>query len=244
MAQVSASLRVMGTTQVTDQLPLGEPVAFFGAARPRPVILTGAHATVRPLDPAADTGALYEASHLPNGDPRIWTYLYEGPFADVGEYRRFLEHAVERDDRVWFTVIVDGEPAGVIAYLRIVPEHGSIEIGNIWFGPSLRRTAAATEAIYLLARHAFDELGYRRLEWKCNALNEASRRAADRFGFRYEGTFERHVVVKGRNRDTAWFAITDDRWPKIKTAFESWLAPSNFDSGGLQLRPLADFRQA
>jgi RimJ/RimL family protein N-acetyltransferase len=121
-----------------------------------------------------------------------------------------------------------------------VPEHGTIEIGNIWFAPALQRTAAATEAIFLLARHAFDELGYRRLEWKCNALNAPSRNAALRFGFRFEGVFEQHRVVKGRNRDTAWFAITDVRWPLLREAFTQWLEPANFDPAGAQRRSLTE----
>jgi RimJ/RimL family protein N-acetyltransferase len=123
--------------------------------------------------------------------------------------------------------------------MRITPQFGVIEIGGIWFGPALQRTTAATEAIYLLARHAFDDLGYRRLEWKCNALNEASRRAAQRFGFTFEGVFRNHMVHKGRNRDTAWYAIIDSDWPRIKTGFERWLAAENFDSSGQQRQPLS-----
>lgn len=117
---------------------------------------------------------------------------------------------------------------------------GTIEIGHIWFGPELQRTTAATEAIYLLARHAFDDLGYRRLEWKCDALNEPSRHAAERFGFRFEGVFRNHQIVKGRNRDTAWFAITDEDWPAIRAGFETWLVQDNFDAQGTQKRPLAE----
>jgi RimJ/RimL family protein N-acetyltransferase len=131
-------------------------------------------------------------------------------------------------------------PAGVASYLRITPEHGVIEIGHIWFGASLRHTIAATEAIYLLAAHAFDDLGYRRLEWKCDSLNQASRRAADRFGFRFEGVFRRHMVVKGHNRDTAWFAITDDEWPAVRAGFRAWLSPDNHDDGGEQKRTLGE----
>jgi RimJ/RimL family protein N-acetyltransferase len=126
------------------------------------------------------------------------------------------------------------------SYLRIVPEHGVIEIGHIWFGSPLQRTYAATEAIYLLMRHAFDELGYRRLEWKCNALNHASRRAAQRFGLRFEGVFNQHMVVKGRNRDSAWYAITDQEWPTARAGFQAWLAPENFNAGGVQRRSLAE----
>ena len=120
------------------------------------------------------------------------------------------------------------------SYLNIVPAIGSIEIGHIWFAPTLQKTRAATEAIYLLTRHAFEELGYRRLEWKCDALNEASMRAARRFGFTYEGTFRQHMIVKGRNRDTAWFALLDRDWPQHRAAFERWLAPENFDADGRQ----------
>jgi RimJ/RimL family protein N-acetyltransferase len=128
------------------------------------------------------------------------------------------------------------------SYLRITPEHGVIEIGHIWFGLALQRTREATEAIYLLASHAFDDLGYRRLEWKCNALNEPSRRAADRFGFTYEGTFRKHQIVKGRNRDTAWYSILDEQWPAIRASFEAWLDDQNFDEHGRQRRRLSELR--
>jgi RimJ/RimL family protein N-acetyltransferase len=134
----------------------------------------------------------------------------------------------------------DDRPVGMASYLRIKPEHGVIEIGWIWYGPPLQRTTAATEVIYLLARHAFDGLGYRRLEWKCDALNAASQRAAERYGFQFEGVFRKHMVVKGRNRDTAWFAITDEDWPAIRRAFEAWLAPENFDERGRQRRSLRE----
>lgn len=127
-----------------------------------------------------------------------------------------------------------------MSYLRITPEFGVIEIGHIWFAPQLQRTTAATEAIYLLARHAFDDLGYRRVEWKCNALNAASRRAAERFGFAFEGVFRKHQIVKGRNRDTAWYAIIDDEWPIIRAGFQAWLSPENFDSDGWQIRSLGE----
>ncbi|HEY8501276.1 MAG TPA: GNAT family protein, partial [Solirubrobacterales bacterium] len=134
--------------------------------------------------------------------------------------------------------LADGSPLGRAAYMRIEPQHGVIEIGAILLAPELQRTTGATEAIYLLARHAFDELGYRRFEWKCDSQNAASRRAAERFGFTYEGTFRQHMVIKDRNRDTAWFAITDDEWPRIKAGFETWLAPENFDADGVQQQPL------
>jgi len=129
------------------------------------------------------------------------------------------------------------------SYLRIDPEHGAIEIGHLAFGPALQRTAGATEAVYLLARRAFDELGYRRVEWKCNALNARSRAAALRLGFEFEGVFRQHMVVKGRNRDTAWYAIVDGDWPAVRAAFEEWLAPDNFDRDGRQRARLAALRK-
>jgi RimJ/RimL family protein N-acetyltransferase len=220
---------------------LGEPVDWAPARPPGREPLRGAHVLLRPVDPDVDSEPLYLVSHPPDGDPGIWTYLFDGPYKDVAELRSALEAMQGSADPLFYTLVrqPSGRPEGIAAYLRITPAHGVIEIGNIWFGTPMKRTTAATETIYLLARHAFDELGYRRLEWKCNALNAASRRAAERFGFRYEGVFERHMVVKGRNRDTAWYAITDDRWPAVRAAVESWLAPSNFDSEGRQRARLA-----
>ena len=144
--------------------------------------------------------------------------------------------APARDDPLFFAIIeqASGKASGMASYLNIVPDMGCIEIGHIWFAPPLQKTRAATEAIFLMMRHVFDDLGYRRLEWKCNALNEASMRAARRFGFTYEGTFRQHMVVKGRNRDTAWFALLDREWPAVRAAFERWLAPENFDGQGRQ----------
>jgi RimJ/RimL family protein N-acetyltransferase len=201
---------------------------------------------LRPLDAAADAEALYAVSHPPEGDAAIWTYLFEGPFESAEEMGRLLAGAEDSDDPLFFTLVglPEERPLGMASYLRIEPQMGSIEIGNIWFGTPLQRTTAATEAIYLLARHAFDELGYRRLEWKCNALNAASRRAAERFGFTFEGVFRRHLVVKGRNRDTAWYSIVDDEWPLIRAGFEAWLAPANFDGEGRQRRSLAELRDS
>jgi RimJ/RimL family protein N-acetyltransferase len=194
---------------------------------------------LRALDPA-DADALFVASHRPDGDPGIWTNLSTGPYEDVEQMRSDLTVAATSEDPLFFTLIpvITRRPLGVASYLRITPDHGVIEIGNIWFGPALQRTVAATEAIYLLARHALEELGYRRLEWKCNALNAPSRAAAQRFGFTFEGIFAKHMVVKGRNRDTAWYAITVEEWPAIRAGFDTWLADSNFDADGLQKRSL------
>lgn len=197
---------------------------------------------VRPLDADADADALYGASHPPHGDTSIWTYLPDGPYPNVDAMREALVAAQASEDPLFFTLapLPDAHPSGVASYLRIEPRFGVIEIGHIWFGMAMQRTTAASEAIYLLARNAFDNLGYRRLEWKCNALNAASRRAALRFGFTFEGTFRQHMIVKGRNRDSAWYAITNRDWPAIRTAFECWLDPGNFDSAGGQRQRLGD----
>ena len=204
--------------------------------------MRGSHVLVRPIDARADAAPLYAASHPPEGDVAIWAYLPDGPYESADDFRRMLAWAEASDDPLFFTLALppDARPAGLASYLRITPEHGVIEVGHIWFGALLQRTTVATEALYLLARHAFDDLGYRRLEWKTNALNAASRRAAERFGFTFEGVFRKHQVVRGRNRDTAWYAMTDDEWPAIRDGFDAWLAPENFDRDGAQQRPLRD----
>jgi RimJ/RimL family protein N-acetyltransferase len=153
-----------------------------------------------------------------------------------------LARQAASEDPLCFAVIVDGKAAGVVTFMRIEPAHAVIEIGHIWFGAPLQRTPAATETIYVLARHAFDDLGNRRLEWKCDAANARSRRAAVRFGFTYEGVFRQHMIVKGRNRDTAWYAMLDQDWPRIRAAFAAWLAPSNFDAQGRQVHTLEALR--
>ena len=221
--------------------PLGEELDWRPVPAPARAELRGAYVVVRPLDAAGDAPSLFDASR----DPAIWTYLPYGPFADLGALEGMLREAEASEDPLFFALapLPAEEPLGVASYLRITPDHGVIEIGHIWFGSPLQRTTAATEAIFLLARHAF-ELGYRRLEWKCDALNAASRRAAERFGFRFEGVFRKHQVNKGRNRDTAWFAITDDEWPAIRRAYEAWLAPENFDDEGRQRSPLRTARDS
>ncbi len=228
--------------RVMSDATLGEPVDWRPVERPARVELRGSRVLVRPLRPAQDAQALYEVSHPPAADPELWRYLPNGPYADVAAMEQALMVQASTVDPLFFTLarLPDERPAGVGSYLRITPEHGVIEIGHIWFGATLRRTAAASEAIFLLASHAFDDLGYRRLEWKCNALNQASRRAADRFGFRFEGVFRRHMVVKGHNRDTAWYAITDEDWPPVRAGFQAWLAPDNLDGDGSQRRRLRD----
>jgi RimJ/RimL family protein N-acetyltransferase len=207
------------------------------------VALAGERVAIEPLDPELHGDALYAAGHAEPGDPELWTYLPAGPFTPA-EWPRWLDRCAAGEDPL-FSAVVDtrtGRAAGMCSYLRMTPEHGSIEIGHIWFGAALQRTPQATEAIFLLARHVFDDLGYRRLEWKCDAANARSRRAAERFGFSYEGTFRHHMVVRGRNRDTAWFAIVDDDWPAVSDGFERWLAPANFDAAGNQLAALESLR--
>jgi RimJ/RimL family protein N-acetyltransferase len=221
---------------MTGGMPLGEELTWLPVERPGCTPLHGSRVLLRPVDASTDAEALYATSHLPDGDPAIWTYLPDGPYDSVEHLRHTLQWAESAEDAVYFTLVrvPEERPLGLAAYLRIAPDFGVLEIGHIWFGVQLRRTTAATEAIYLLLHHAFDDLGYRRVEWKCNSLNVASRRAAERFGFTFEGVFRKHQVVKGRNRDTAWYAMTDDQWPAIGSGFHAWLAPENFDDGGKQ----------
>src|ERR1700689_5186772 len=207
-------------------LALGEEVDWSPAQRPAGAPLRGAHVLVRPIEPDADAEPLFAASHPADGDRSIWTYLPDGPDESPEQLRGALDWAASAEHALYFALVpLPGErPMGIAAYLQITPELGVIEIGHIWFGVELHRTTAATEAIYLLARHVFEDRGYRRLEWKCNALNAASRGAAERFGFTFEGIFRKHMIVKGRNRDTAWVSITDEEWPATAGAFETWLA--------------------
>ena len=186
---------------------------------------------LEPLDPTPHAAPLFEA--FVDAPDSLWTYLQHGPFATADELGEALSTLCDSAERLPFAVVVDGRPVGFLAYLRITAEHGVIEIGSIAFSPGLQRTTAATEAVSLLIDHAF-AIGYRRVEWKCDDLNARSRVAAERFGFRYEGTFRKAVVYKGRSRDTAWLAITDDEWPAVAAAHRSWLAPENFDTAGRQ----------
>lgn len=214
------------------------------ARAPEHRTLQGGRVRLEPLDPDRHTADLFAAAQGAGADPDLWRYMSQGPFPGERELRAWLaEHAACTDPL--FLAVVDlasGRAGGVVSYLRIEPAHGCIEIGHIWFGAELQRTPQATEAIHLLARHAFDDLGNRRLEWKCNAANARSRRAAERLGFTFEGVFRQHLIIKGRNRDTAWFSLLDSEWPTARAAFEAWLAPENFDADGRQRRPLAALR--
>lgn len=174
----------------------------------------------------------------------MWTYLGYGPFASLADYQAWMQIACMGDDPLFFTIMdrASNKPLGLASYLRIDPRSGSIEVGHLAYSPLLKRTAAATEAMYLMMARAFD-LGYRRYEWKCDSLNAPSRSAALRLGFTFEGIFRQATVVKGRNRDTAWFAIIDKDWPAIREAFVRWLSPDNFDAAGRQCTSLAACRR-
>jgi RimJ/RimL family protein N-acetyltransferase len=220
-----------------ESLPVGPAVDWKPVAAPPRKPLIGSYVRLEPVDPARHAGDLHQLSR---GSPALWTYMGYGPFAELAAFRAWLEGCARESDPLFLSVIdgATGRPSGMASFMRITPAMGVIEIGHIWFAPAIQRTRQATEAIFLMMRHVFDDLGYRRLEWKCDALNAASRRAADRFGFVFEGIFRQHMIYKGRNRDTAWFAIIDRDWPAIKDGFERFLAPGNFDEGGRQRESL------
>jgi RimJ/RimL family protein N-acetyltransferase len=223
-------------TSAPASQPIGPLVNAHPAKRPERVTLKGRWVTLVPLDAAAHAEALYGGSNGDAAREAVWTYLFDGPYASLDEFRVNLEAKARSTDPLFFAVIDNssGRALGYQALMRIDAANRVIEVGNIMYTPAMQRTAGATEAQYLLARYVFDELGYRRYEWKCNALNAPSRRAAKRFGFTFEGIFRQHMIVKGRNRDTAWFAMLDSEWPARKAAYERWLAPDNFDSDGRQ----------
>jgi len=204
--------------------------------RPERVVLTGRHVKIVPLDAAAHGPALFAGSK----DSELWRYLFNGPYTDEAEFRAWLDGREKSDDPLFFTILhaATGIPAGYCSLMRIEPAHRVIEVGNILYLPGLQRTAGATEAMYLLAKYVFEDLQYRRYEWKCDALNAPSRRAALRFGYTFEGIFRQHMLVKGKNRDTAWFSMLDTEWAERKRAFEQWLDPENFDSEGRQKKKL------
>ena len=203
---------------------------------PAPVVIEGRYARLEPLT-LAHAGGLYKAS----SEAGRFAYLPDPPPGEIAEVQAWIEKTLKNKEYL-FSAVVDratGEAAGRQALMRIEPAHGVIEIGNILWGPAISRTRISTEAFFLAARHIFDDLGYRRFEWKCNDRNEPSKAAARRFGFTFEGLFRQHMVVKGQSRDTAWFSIIDSEWPAIRTAFERWLDPSNFDAAGRQKAKLS-----
>lgn len=203
--------------------------------------LFGRWMRLEPLSAEKHAQDLYDSFKDSDPEHHIWTYLGYGPFADVTAFRSWLlERELSRDP--WFYAYVrrdTGKAAGMGAFMRLDAPNGVIEIGHIWMSPGLQKTREASDAIFLMMRHAFDELGVRRLEWKCDSLNAPSRAAAKRFGFTFEGIFRQHFIVKGRNRDTAWFSIIDTEWPAIRQAFQAWLKDENFDADGRQKKTLA-----
>lgn len=212
------------------------------ARMPAPTQLIGRLVTLGPLDPAVHAGPLFRAVH---GHDELYDYLFDMPAADEAAMQASLSAKVAKTDAFFFAIVDNRSqlPIGIASYLRIEPVHRVIEVGNLLFTPLLQRTPHATEAMYLMAKHAFEELGYRRYEWKCNALNGPSRNAALRLGFTFEGIFRQHMIVKGASRDTAWFAMLDSEWPRCRQAFDAWLDPSNFRADGSQIQTLAGLRE-
>jgi RimJ/RimL family protein N-acetyltransferase len=228
-------------------VPDTEPnsLSWTPAQPPQPVTLRGLYVTLEPLEAARHSAALWA---VVRGQNQLWTWMADGPFDNEAALHNALVEKQHSRSAVYFAIMTGGtaeaaDPvhsersagaAGYASYMRIEPAHGVVEVGNILLSPALQRTRAATEAMFLMARHVFEDLGYRRYEWKCNAQNEPSRRAAQRLGFTFEGIFRQHMVIKNRNRDTAWFSMLDSEWPARKRAFEEWLNPANFDLEGLQ----------
>jgi RimJ/RimL family protein N-acetyltransferase len=199
--------------------------------------------TLEPLDAERHSEDLWQAVQ---GHDELWTWLPDGPYNSEADLRREVEQRQAASSALFLAIIPAEtcEAAGWASYMRMEPAHGVIEVGSILYSPSLQRTVAATEAMYMMASHVFDHLGYRRYEWKCNALNLPSRRAAERLGFTFEGIFRQHMVVKGRSRDSAWYSMLDHEWPTRKRAFEAWLEPANFDDEGKQRRSLNEIAAA
>jgi RimJ/RimL family protein N-acetyltransferase len=226
-------------------MTLADTIDAAPAKRPLRISLIGQHVSVVRLKPAEHGHALWEATRGAENEG-LWQYLWEGPFAERGAFDASLKSMEASEDPLYVAIVdrVTGKAVGRASYLRIEPKHRCIEVGAILFSPLLQRTRGATEAMYLMMRHAFEDLGNRRYEWKCDARNEPSRRAALRLGFAFEGIFRQHMIVKGQNRDTAWFSVIDQEWPRTKEAFERWLAAENFDREGMQKKSLATLRSS
>jgi RimJ/RimL family protein N-acetyltransferase len=234
----------------SDVTPDGDPIGFpVPGWTPRPApprtAMTGRTCRLEPLAAERHAADLFAAQAASPGG-RMWTYMPDGPYSSEAEYRSWVEKAQTTEDPMHFAVVdaTSGRALGTASFLRIDKPAGVIEVGWIAFPPALQRTVMSTEAMALMMARVFDELGYRRYEWKCNALNAPSRRTAERLGFTYEGTFRQATIVKGRNRDTAWYSILDREWPRARAAFQAWLDPSNFDADGRQRRRLEDIRAA
>ncbi|XKU42302.1 GNAT family N-acetyltransferase [Pseudomonas [fluorescens] ATCC 17400] len=213
-----------------------------GVAAPSTQLIEGRFIRLEKLDPSRHAEGLWQALQGPGADPKLWDYLPYGPFLERAAFDAWLNNHALNSDPYFFSVIdrASGEVQGILSLMSIVPAQGRIEIGHVTFGAPMQRSPKSTEAVYLLARHSF-ELGYRRLEWKCNNANARSKYAAERLGFSFEGVFRQHMVVKGQNRDTAWYSILDGEWPTVGAGFEAWLADANQTTGG-QVRSLAECR--
>jgi RimJ/RimL family protein N-acetyltransferase len=227
-------------TDPATNLPIGASVDPSPARLPERVTMEGRYVSLAPLEVMAHGEALWEKLRGTENE-RLWLYLFDGPFRNRAGFDADLQQKALSEDPLFFAILENAahRATGYAAYLRMEARHRCIEVGAILYSPTLQRTPGATEAMYLMAKHVFEELGYRRYEWKCNALNHPSRRAALRLGFTFEGIFCQHMIIKGRNRDTAWFSMLDSEWPARKAAFEQWLDPTNFDEQGRQRSALS-----
>jgi RimJ/RimL family protein N-acetyltransferase len=230
-------------TAGADERPVGAPVGTTPARRPARAPLEGRFVSLVPVDPDAHGHGLFASSHDGSVEAdRMWTYMAYGPWPDEAAMRGWLDLLPPSDDPLFLAVIdrPTGDPVGIVTFMSVDPAMRHLELGNIWFSPRAQRTRANTESVYLMLKEAFDELGNRRVEWKCDALNARSRAAAERLGFTFEGIFRQHMIIKGRNRDTAWYAMLDHEWPAIRANFEQWLAedsPPSLRELNAALRP-------
>jgi RimJ/RimL family protein N-acetyltransferase len=235
---------------MSDDLETAYPRQLSGAAVknlpsglvPARSAIEGKAIRLEPLNPALHAAELYQASHGDAEALRIWDYLPYGPWPDAASFAAWLRDRAASFDPIFYAIRAHGggRACGVASFMDMHPQNGVIEIGGIWFGRALQRTRGATEALYLMLRHAMSDLGYRRMQWRCNALNVKSRNAARRLGFRFEGVFYNHLIFKGMNRDTAWFSILDDEWPEVDAIITTWLADDNFAADGTARRSLAE----
>lgn len=225
---------------------LGQPIGdalpdWVGAKFPKVPVMAGSYCNLELADSAKHAADLFDA-YREDTECRMWTYMNYGPFASCKAITDWLDRESRNQTQVVYAIIekATGRAVGIATYLRIQPANGVVEVGGISYSPRLQRTPIATDAMFVMMHYVFDIFGYRRYEWKCDSLNAASRRAAERYGFSYDGLFHQAAIYKGRNRDTAWYSIIDKDWPPIKGAYQAWLAPENFDANGHQRRRLAD----
>ncbi len=224
----------------THQQALGFSMENWSSRiQPNKALIKGDYCILQRLNQKLHSKELYTAFQQDSSE-QIWTYLPYGPFKNFEEFDLWVKEKEQSNDPLFYTILntESNKAIGYISFMRIQPAHGVLEIGHVVFSPELQKTTAATEVIYVLLNYAFTELGYRRVEWKCDALNEKSGKAALRFGFTFEGIFRQALVYKNRNRDTAWYSIIDAEWPSIKAAYQNWLSPNNFDQNGKQIQPL------